>query len=143
MSQRDAEKITQALDALAAPVKLLLFTSGPDGENCETCDDARALFTEVAALSEKLVMSEHKMDGDDGVAGKFNIDKVPAIVLTGMDEKDTGIRFYGLPVGYEFSTFLEDLKDVASAKTRLSDETRATIAALTSPLRIQVFVTPT
>lgn len=139
LSQRDADKIKQALDALAAPVKTLLFT----GEDCETCDDARALFTEVAALSENLKLEEHKLDGEDGVAGKYNVDKAPAIILTREDGVDTGIRFYGLPVGYEFATFLEDLSDVANAKTRLSDETREKLAALTSPLRIQVFVTPT
>ena len=143
LSQRDADKVKQALDALAAPVKLLLFTAGDGGQECETCDDARNLFTEVAALSDKVTLEEHQLDGSDGLAGRFNIDKVPALVLTPADGKDTGIRFYGLPVGYEFATLLEDLSDVAKGKTRLSDETRTAIAGLTSPVRIQVFVTPT
>lgn len=143
LSQRDADKIKQALDALAAPVRLLLFTSGDGGPECETCDDARNLFTEVDALSDKVTLEEHQLEGADGMAARFHIDKVPALALTPADGRDTGIRFYGLPVGYEFATFLEDLSDVAKGKTRLSDETRTAIAGLTSPVRIQVFVTPT
>lgn len=137
LSQRDADKIKQALDGLASPVKLFLFT----GEDCETCDDAKALFGEVAALSDNLRLEEHTLG--DQVANGYSIDKVPAVVLTREDGADTGIRFYGLPVGYEFATFLEDLSDVANGKTRLSDETRAALASIAKPVQIQVFVTPT
>ncbi|MHB9145328.1 MAG: hypothetical protein ACYC5Y_08350 [Symbiobacteriia bacterium] len=137
LSQRDADKIKQALDGLAAPVRLFFFT----GEDCETCDDSRALFTEVAALSSNLKLEEHVIGS--AVASQFSVDKVPAVILTGEDGKDTGIRFYGIPAGYEFATFLEDLSDVAGGKTRLSEETRAALAGITKPVRIQVFVTPT
>jgi glutaredoxin-like protein len=64
--------------------------------------------------------------------------------MTGGDDvKDYGIRFYGIPSGYEFSSIIEDIMMVAEGESGLSAETKAWAAALESPVHLQVFVTPT
>jgi len=76
---------------------------------------------------------------------EYGIDKIPALaIVKGGDEpQDFGIRFYGIPSGYEFKTLLDGIAMVSSGDSTLNEETRSYLAALTTPLHLQVFVTPT
>lgn len=78
---------------------------------------------------------------DHAVAEQYGIDKVPAVAIVGA--KDYGIRLYGIPSGYEFGTLIEDIKLVSAGDSGLSPATRAMVAKLKKPVRIQVFITPT
>ncbi|MEM4377169.1 MAG: thioredoxin family protein [Candidatus Nitrosocaldaceae archaeon] len=78
---------------------------------------------------------------DSNKAKELKIDKIPAIALIG--EKDYGIRFYGIPSGYEFGSLIDDIIDVSKGESRLSKSSKEKIRAVTSPLHIQVFVTLT
>ena len=82
---------------------------------------------------------------DKEIAEQYDIDKIPAvaIVADGEDAKDYGIRLYGIPSGYEFSTLIADIVMVSSRESGLDDATKAYIQGLESPLHMQVFVTPT
>ena len=64
-----------------------------------------------------------------------------AIVVRGA--KDYGIRFYGIPSGYEFNTLIEDIVAVSNHEHGLSDDTVARLSDLEQPVHMQVFVTPT
>ena len=75
------------------------------------------------------------------IAKQFNIDKIPATVIMG--DKDYGIRFYGIPSGYEYSSLIECIMDVSRGKTSLSDKTREKLRAIDRDVHLQVFVTPT
>ena len=75
------------------------------------------------------------------MAESYAIDKVPAVAIIG--KKDYGIRLYGIPAGYEFGTLIEDIRLVSAGDSALMPETRAMVAKLTKPIRIQVFSTPT
>ncbi len=70
---------------------------------------------------------------------EFGIDKIPAIVV--MAEKDVGIRFYGIPSGYEFASLIESIDYVAS-KPDLSRRVQEELKKIERDLHIQVFVTP-
>jgi alkyl hydroperoxide reductase subunit AhpF len=72
---------------------------------------------------------------------KYKIDKIPAIVI--MNKKDYGIRLFGLPAGYEFSSLIEGITLVSTGKTGLNEKSIERIAALTKPVHIQVFATNT
>jgi glutaredoxin-like protein len=69
------------------------------------------------------------------------VDKAPAFVVTG--EKDYGIRYYGVPAGFEFSTLLSLIELVGARNSGLRPETMTKLAGLTSPADIQMFVTLT
>jgi glutaredoxin-like protein len=58
-------------------------------------------------------------------------------------ERDYGIRFYGIPSGYEFSSIIEDIVDVSRGDSGLQPATREALAAVSEPVHFQVFITPT
>lgn len=135
-------QVKQEFAALDQPVKLVVFTQEME---CQYCTETRQLVEEVAALSDKLSVEVFDFVADKQVAEEYGIDKIPAvaIVADGDTPKDYGIRFYGIPSGYEFSTLIEDIVMVSQRDSGLSQQTRDQLAALTEPLHLQVFVTPT
>ena len=57
--------------------------------------------------------------------------------------KDYGVRFFGIPSGYEFMSLLDSIKTVSAGEVELMPETMAFLEGLKQPLHIQVYVTPT
>ena len=66
---------------------------------------------------------------------------MPAVVPVGL--QDYGIRFLGIPSGYEFMSLLDAILLVSGADSGLKDESRVLIAGASEALTLQVFVTPT
>ncbi|HSQ16551.1 MAG TPA: glutaredoxin, partial [Anaerolineales bacterium] len=56
---------------------------------------------------------------------------------------DYGIRYAGIPSGYEFSSLIQSLVLVSGRDSGLAPETRQALADLKQPVLLQVFVTPT
>ena len=140
------KQVRELLAELDAPVRLVVFTQGEGGAlECEMCADTRELITEVAALSPKLSVEVRDFVGDAEIVETYGIDKVPAIAIVrdGPTPVDYGIRLYGIPSGYEFSTLIEDIVMVSRGDPGLSAKTLAELEKLTGPVNIQVFVTPT
>ena len=50
---------------------------------------------------------------------------------------------YGLPSGYEFGALVDAILDVSSGDSGLSAPTREALAAVSGPVHLQVFSTPT
>jgi glutaredoxin-like protein len=127
---------------LTGQVKLVLFTQEME---CQYCSETRSLAEEVAGLSDKIDVEIYDFVKDSEIVETYGIDKIPAmaIVKGGEEPKDYGIRLYGIPSGYEFSTLIEDIAMVSTGESGLDPETKDELANLTSPLHFQVFVTPT
>ncbi len=53
------------------------------------------------------------------------------------------MRFFGIPAGYALSTLVEDLLDLSTGTTNLSEQTRTALLDVKQDLHVQVFVTPT
>ena len=142
-------QIRQALADLSSPVKLVLFTQGAAGPapsvECAYCTETRQLVEEVAALSDQLSVEVKDFVADAEAARQYGVDKIPALVVMrgGPQPKDYGVRLYGIPSGYEFATLIEDIKMISRGEVELSAATRAALARLDRPVRIQVYVTPT
>ncbi len=139
------QQVREAFAGLTNPVRLVVFTQGEGGAlECDFCAEMRQLIEEVAALSDKLSLDVRDLLGDAEVAEVYGVDKIPALVVMrgGTQPKDYGIRFYGIPSGYEFSTLIEDIRLVSRGQPELSSETKKALAHLAAPVRIQVFVTP-
>lgn len=126
------------LTGLKNPVELIAFTQQRE---CPFCEAARALVQEVATLSEKFSVTMYDFFKDTEKVNAYGIDKVPAILVQG--EKDSGIRFFGLPSGHEFSSFLEAANIVSRNNAMLAPETLEILEPLDCRVHIQVFVTPT
>lgn len=140
-------QIRKAFENLHEPVKLIMFTQANDGASsieCEMCADRRGLIEEVAALSDKISVEVLDFVADQAIAEQFKVDKIPAVaILGGDDAKDYGIRLYGIPSGYEFSTLILDIMLVSTKVNDLSKKTLDSIAKLKQRVHIQVFTTPT
>jgi glutaredoxin-like protein len=135
---------------LAGPVHILYFAQEPSrlilpggstGTECLYGRETRRLLEEVAAQSDRITLTEYDFQSDKEKAAEFGIDKVPAIVVMG--EKDDGIRFFGIPSGYEYKSLIEAVIDVSRGTTALSETTKKALKTIHHPLHIQVFVTPT
>jgi len=119
-------------------VKLVVFTQEFE---CAHCRENTSLAKEVASLSDRLDIEVHDFLLDKEVVERYGVDKIPAIAVEG--EKDYGVRFYGVPAGYEFSSFIEAIKSVSAGESGLALKTKETLAGLKDPLHLQVFVSPT
>jgi glutaredoxin-like protein len=144
ISEQDAEHLRNEFESqLVDPVKLVVFTQTVE---CQFCAETRQIAEEVAALSEKVSVEVYNFVTDKATADLYGVDKIPAIaVLREEDgeEADYGIRFYGIPSGYEFSSIIEDIIDVSKGDSGLQPKTREALAGITEPVHFQVFVTPT
>ena len=141
INDKDAKAVREKLAKLSHPVTLAVFTQEFE---CEYCRQTRELVEEVSKLSGgKVTIEVYDLVKDKAKADEMGIDKIPAVAVLGGKGEDHGIRFFGIPAGYEFSSLLESLDMVATGDSGLAPATREKLKALTSPLNLQVFVTPT
>lgn len=138
LSERERQQVAERLEGIRDPVKLVHFTQELD---CEPCAITRRLLEELAQISPKLSLEVYNFQVDKEKAAEYGIDKVPATVVEGA--KDYGIRFYGLPAGFEFATLLESILQVSRAESGLAPEIAERLRELTSPVHLEVLVTPT
>lgn len=57
------------------------------------------------------------------------------------DGTPTGLAFYGVPSGHEFTSFMLGLYNAAGPGQAIDEETRQRIAAITKPVDIKILVT--
>lgn len=130
-------------ERLGGPVKLRFFRrrepAATTGEGLG-CDETLALLEEVAALSRRLELSVHDLDGEPALAAELGVTRVPTTVLSGAARGR--VRWLGLPTGHELGALLGDLVDVSRGSTRLGAAAQRSLAGLRSELRLAVFVTP-
>jgi glutaredoxin-like protein len=123
---------------LQKPVRLVVFTQEYE---CPYCAQTRSLVEELASLSDKIGVEVYDFVADVDKVRGYGVDKVPAVAIVG--ERDFGLRFYGLPYGYEFGTLLEGIIAVSRGRADISDEARERLKNVNVPVHIQVFVTLT
>lgn len=112
-------------------------------EDCQYCDETLDILNQLAELSDKIDLQVFDRDEHADKASQLGVDKYPAIIFVDENEKDTGVHFYGIPSGYEFSTLIEDIVDVANNHTELSAETIEALKQITEDVTLTVFITPT
>jgi glutaredoxin-like protein len=138
------KQVKEVFDSqLKNAVEILFFGSKDD---CEHCDDTWKLVEEVSDISDKLHLSSYDLQDDAEIAQQYHVTMAPGLVLAakGQDQIiDYGIRYAGIPSGYEFSSLIQDLVLVSSRDSGLSQETRTALAELKQPVHLHVFVTPT
>jgi glutaredoxin-like protein len=138
IEQKHREWLLEEFRDLAGEVTILMFTQEIE---CQYCSQTRELLAELASLSSKLKLTVFDFVHDQEEVKRYGVDKIPATVLLGVG--DPGIRYYGVPAGYELKALVETIKDLSSGTTSLSDESKAKLKVLTEDVHIQVFVTPT
>lgn len=133
--RKELEPIFNTLDQ---DVRIVFFTQKME---CRFCAQTHELLTEVSSLSPRIQLEVLDFQADSKRAESLGVDKIPATVVMGGE--DSGIRFFGIPSGYEFGSLIEAIQLVSSGKDNLSDATRKFLDQLETDIHLQVFVTPT
>lgn len=136
-------QVQEVFAQLNHPVEVLFFGSKSD---CDYCQDTLQLVEELVEISGKLHLQTFDIDEDAAVAKQYNVDKVPGLVIAGLDGDkilDYGVRLAGIPSGHEFSSLIQDMILVSNRDSGLDSDTREFLGGLTQPVLLQVFVTPT
>lgn len=139
LKDKDREQLEKIFsERLENNVKMILFTQSFE---CEFCKTTRELLEEVEALSDKISLKVLDFVADADIAKSMGIDKIPGMAMMG--EKDYGIRFFGVPAGYEFTTVIEDIIDVSRGDPSLPKDVLEQVARVDEPVHLQVMVSPT
>jgi len=122
---------------LAGNVKLTAFTKK---DNCEYCNELAELIKEVTSLDQRISYEIYDFNENSEKSKEYFVEMAPAITIAG--DKIHKVHFYGLPAGYEFSAFIDDIIDVSRGTTRLAPSTINKLNTINRDVKIQVFVTP-
>lgn len=149
----DRKQLQAEFAKLPNPVKLVFFTQAFD---CDYCDITKQVLEEVVPLSDKIQLQTYNFALDKDAVARYKIARVPAIavvrveppklIVTGNEqpvERDYGIRFYGVPAGFEFASLVTDIMDVSRGESGLSEQSKTLLGQLKHPVHLQVFATPT
>ncbi|HXH83825.1 MAG TPA: hypothetical protein VNN07_12985 [Candidatus Tectomicrobia bacterium] len=139
LTARDEAAVRQEFQRMRGPVKLVVFSQ--DLVNGDLCRQNEQLMREVAALDDRIAVEVLNPAIDRDRAASYGIDQVPATVVEGA--RDYGLRFYGIPSGYEFSNLIDAIVVASTGEPSLSDATKTSLAALAGDVHIKVFSTPT
>lgn len=132
-------------EQLSGPVQLTLYTRPgtgrlilPSGLGCRTCDDARQLVGDLQEAAPDLI----NLEVIDVSVQETEVRDVPTLTLAFPGEAPR-IRWLGFPAGYEFATVVDAVERVSSGAHGLSAATVEALGALTEPVDVMVFATPT
>ena len=149
----DRENLRKELTQMQTPVRLVFFTQAL---NCEYCGLTKQVLEELVGLSDKVLLKEYNFAIDRDAVAQYNIARLPAIAVTRLEspkllvtgneqprERDFGIRYYGVPAGFEFAALVGDILDVSAGESGLTEQSKVALKQLKDPLHLQVFTTPT
>ena len=139
LNARDQEAVRQEFQRIQGPVRLVVFSQ--ELVAGDLCRQNEQLVREVAALDDRISVEVLNPAIDRERAEAYGVDQVPAIVVEGT--RDYGIRFFGIPSGYEFSNLIDSIIVASSGEPALSPETQSALAELAGDVHIKVFSTPT
>jgi alkyl hydroperoxide reductase subunit AhpF len=132
-------RVRELLDALERPVELLVAqgpeeTPLPGARDIDFGAETERVVEGLAALSDRVTFRV-----EDEPPG---FERYPAIAVLPEGE-DAGVRYYGLPWGYELASLVGAVIEAGRAAPSLTPESLERLAALDRDLVIDVFVTPT
>jgi glutaredoxin-like protein len=137
MDDATREQVKEMFSNLVDDVTIHLFI---EEDNCLYCNDVKDMVDQVAELSDKVTVSEHKGSLDEKEAKEMSIEHTPALVLHG--KKPYNVKFYGIPAGHEFGALIGSIMDVSAGASPLPADVVEDIASIDKPVNIKVFVTP-
>jgi len=137
ISEKDREQLIKLLKSIPNNVRIVMFTQEFE---CEYCKVTRELLEDVSGLSDKISLEVYDFVREADLAKNYGVDKIPAFALLG--DHDYGIRFYGVPAGYEFSAIIEDIIDVSRQNPNLSEDVLSDLSRVDQPVHIQVLISP-
>ena len=153
LKDSDRVQVQEEFQQMKNPVKLVFFTQALD---CEYCPLTRQVLEEIVSLSDRIQLQTYNFVADKDAVAQYQITRVPAIAIVRVEtqmvlvsggaqtrDRDYGIRYYGVPAGFEFASLIGDIIDVSLGESGLSAQSKAALEQLKEPVHLQVFTTPT
>jgi alkyl hydroperoxide reductase subunit AhpF len=137
LKEKDKAYVAKTLAGMKDEVRLVLFSR--DGGSCEYCAEAEGMLGDIAAADPRVKVEVLSLKKDAARAKELGIDRVPGIAILG--RTDFGLRYFGLPSGYDFIPFVETIRSAGNADPELAGETVAALQKLQKPVQLTVFVT--
>lgn len=131
------QQLKDILKNMKDEVRIVNFTQEIE---CPMCRETRQFAEEIGSMSDRLKVEVYNFVTDREMSLKYKIDKIPAIVLLDRDGADHGIRFFGLPGGYEINSFLGAIIELSGRREPIPDDLMKRIKAVDRDVHIQVFV---
>jgi alkyl hydroperoxide reductase subunit AhpF len=135
----DEVRVRELLAALERPVELLV-AHGPEetplvgARDVDFGAETERVVGELCALSESLSMRVEEEP--------LGFDRYPAVAVR-PEGRDAGVRYYGLPWGYELGSLLGAVLEAGRLESSLKASSLERLQDLDRELAIDVFVTPT
>ena len=140
-----AGQIKERFSELVHPVKLVVFSQMLEHPESE---EVKRLVEELATLDPRVIVEARNFAIDAALAKDLGVERIPAIAIlrAGVDgaaDHDYGVRFFGLPMQYDFGVLIDAIVDVSRGESGLDPATLEALNGLTRPVHLQVFSTPT
>lgn len=137
--------IQERFTEMVHPVKLVVFSQALQHPESE---EVKRLIEELATLDPRLIVESKNFVIDKEAAETLKVHHIPgvAILRSGADgaaDIDYGVRFFGLPMQYDFGVLIDGIVDVSKGEAGLDAATQDALNALDKPVHLQVFTTPT
>jgi len=135
----DEAQVRGLFDRLERPVELFVALGPeesplPGSRDIDFSAETQRVVSGLAALSERVTYRvEEEPEG---------FERYPAIAVL-LAGEDVGLRYYGLPWGYELGSLVGGIVEAGRGKPTLRPESLAGLEELDRDLALDVFVTPT
>lgn len=143
--EKVAGEIKDRLAEMVHPVKLVVFSQALQHPESE---EVRRLIDELATLDSRVVVESKNFIIDEEAARSLKVHHIPGLAILragvgGALDVDYGVRFFGLPMQYDFGVLIDAIVDVSRGESGLDPATVEALQAIPNPVHLQVFSTPT
>ncbi|OQX50837.1 MAG: hypothetical protein B5M53_11720 [Candidatus Cloacimonas sp. 4484_209] len=138
ISKEDAKYLQEQFSGFKNSVNIYYFNS--EKTNADFCKLTNSILEELTALSPKINLKSFDFENAQDTVKEYNIMKPPALSI--QQGSDLGIRYYGIPSGYEFSTIINTITMIGMGNTDIQDIVREKTKLINKKTNIMVFVTP-
>ena len=137
LNKREKELARTMLSSLEKDANLVFFS---ESDGCRECGNVMDLLGELTSMSPLLSVETLSLTRNARWAAELGIDKVPGIAILDSEKNNSGIRYYGTPLGFEFESFLQAVINAAHHRPGLQPETVTGLGLVKKPVTITVFV---
>lgn len=108
---------------------------------CQYCKTISQLYKEISGITDKISLEElYIEDLPKDFIEEYNIIEAPVVIIKGRNKGL--IKFYGIPSGMEFPSFIESIVKISNGEVDLPDEVISKVKSIDMKVNIKIFVTP-
>lgn len=140
LSDRDRRILHKILRGMERPVRIVLVAGDTDSVTISGPDAmARDLVEHLTGLTSLITVQQYPVSS---LPGGFVVERTPTLALETAEGLDTGIRYVGVPSGYQFGALVDTLLDVSRGAHRLEEATLRAATRIGQKVRIRVYYLP-